>query len=175
MKGIILAGGIGSRLYPLTSHISKQLLPLFDKPMIYYPLCTLLSMGISDILCIVTKENLNNYSQLLKNGKQFGIKVNYLVQDHPNGIAESFIIAKKFIGKENVTLILGDNIYYGLHFDNITLNLSENYGCKIFICKVSNPEKYGVVNIVNNKLISIEEKPINFMAFNIREIKFKFF
>ena len=159
MKGIILAGGRGTRLFPLTSHISKQLLPLFDKPMIFYPLSTLISMGINDIAFIVRKDNLKHFKKLFGNGQHLGIKISYLIQDSPNGIAESFIIAEKFIGKENVTLILGDNIYYGPNFDDCSFDLSQNFGCKIFICKVFNPERYGVVNFDRNKIESIEEKP----------------
>lgn len=161
MKGIILAAGRGTRLFPLTSPISKQLLPLFDKPMIFYPLSTLLYMGIDDILCIVKKEDIKNFKKLLGNGKQLGIKISYIIQDLPNGIAESFILAEKFIGHDNVTLILGDNIYYGLNFENISFNLSKGAGCKIFICKVSNPQRYGVVVYKENKIKKIEEKPKN--------------
>lgn len=159
MKGIILAGGKGSRLFPLTSHISKQLLPLFDKPMVFYPLSTLISMDIQDVVFIVTKENLNYFKKLFGNGNHLGIKITYLIQDLPNGIAESFIIAEKFIGKNNVTLILGDNIYYGPNFTKFSFNLKEDFGCKIFISKVFNPERYGVVNLSNNKIQTIEEKP----------------
>ena len=159
MKGIILAGGRGTRLFPLTKHISKQLLPLFDKPMVFYPLSTLISMGIYDILFIVRKDNIKHFKKLFGNGQHLGIKISYLYQDSPNGIAESFIIAEKFIGKENATLILGDNIYYGPNFGDYSFDLSQNFGCKIFICKVSNPESYGVVSFDRDKIESIEEKP----------------
>ena len=159
MKGIILAAGIGTRLFPLTKPISKQLLPLFDKPMIFYPLSTLIYMGIKDILCIVKKEDILNFKALLGNGKHLGIKINYVIQDSPNGIAESFILAEKFIGNDNVTLILGDNIYYGLNFENILFDLDQGKSSKIFICKVANPQRYGVVVFKGNKIKKIEEKP----------------
>ena len=159
MKGIILSGGLGTRLFPLTKPISKQLLPLFDKPMIFYPLSTLLSLGISDILIITTNQDISNFKRLLGNGKQIGINISYKIQDSPNGIAESFIIAEKFIGKNNVTLILGDNIFYGINFENLSLKFTGKNGCKIFISKVSNPQRYGVVNFRNKDIKNIQEKP----------------
>ena len=161
MKGIILAAGMGTRLFPLTKPISKQLLPLFDKPMIFYPLSTLIYMGIDDILCIVKKEDISNFKELLSNGKQLGINIKYIIQDSPNGIAESFILAEKFIGKDDVTLILGDNIYYGLNFENILFSLDKDKGGKIFICKVASPQRYGVVVFKGNNIHKVEEKPKN--------------
>ena len=159
MKGIILAGGAGTRLHPITIPITKQLLPVFDKPMIYYPLSTLMEAGIREILCICTKNDLSNFQKLMGNGEQWGIEINYEIQNEPNGIAEAFIIGSKFIKEDNVALILGDNIFYGIDFKNF---LSKNYkidGAEIFIYNVPDPERYGVVEIKNDTVISIVEKP----------------
>ncbi len=162
MKGIILAGGSGSRLYPLTTVISKQLLPVYDKPMISYPLATLMSFGIKDILIISTPEDTPNIEKYLGDGKKFGVKLQYRVQNKPNGIAEAFIIGADFIGNENVCLILGDNIFYMDEnlIDNIKSNMLNNQTSTVFGYKVSDPERYGVVEFdESGKVLSIEEKP----------------
>jgi len=162
MKGVLLAGGSGSRLYPLTTIISKQLLPVYDKPMISYPLSTLMSFGIKDILIISTPEDTPNIKKYLGNGKKFGINLQYKVQNQPNGIAEAFIIADEFIGNESVCLILGDNIFYMdenlIH--SIKLNMKNNQTSTVFGYKVSDPERYGVVEFDGfGRALSIEEKP----------------
>ena len=162
MKGIILAGGMGTRLHPSTISVSKQLLPIYDKPLIYYPLSNLLSAGIRDILIISTSPNIGLFKNLFGNGEALGINISYESQDKPNGIAEAFIIGEKFINADDVTLILGDNIYYG---NQIVNRLKEqasvkSYGAKIFAYKVQDPERYGVVEFDTNKsVVSIEEKP----------------
>lgn len=158
-KGIILAGGKGTRLYPMTSIVNKQLQPIYDKPMIYYPLSTLMLGGIKEILIITTPEDLKLYQILLKDGKQWGIEIEYAIQKEPKGLPEAFIIGEQFIGKNQVCLILGDNLFYGkLDFFRIALNT--NRGATIFGYEVENPESYGVVEFdENNKVISIEEKP----------------
>ena len=156
MKGIILAGGTGSRLYPLTSTINKQLLPVYDKPMIYYPFCTLLSCGIKDFCIISSPEHLPSYEKLFEDGSQLGVKITYKVQYKPRGIAESFIIAEDFIGDDNVALILGDNIFHGMPRVKPFLE-----GAVIFGYEVNDPKAYGVLEFDNeNIVISIEEKPI---------------
>ena len=162
-KGIILAGGSGTRLYPCTITTSKQLLPIYDKPMIYYPLCTLMLAGIKDILIISDPKNLNNYKNLLGNGKHFGIKIDYEVQPKPEGIAQAFLIAEKFINNNNCTLILGDNFLYG---DNLSkkIKFTKKIGAKIFLHAVKNPNKYGVAEIKNKKIIKIYEKPKKFIS-----------
>ncbi len=166
MKGIILAGGHGTRLYPITKIISKQLLPVYNKPMIYYPLSTLMLAGIQDILIISTPKDLHNYKELLSNGEQYGIKLSYLEQSSPKGLAEAFIIGESFIGTDDVCLILGDNIFYGKSLPSILKNtvlevINSKYS-KIFAYYVNKPERYGVIEIdENNKPISIEEKPDN--------------
>ena len=157
MKGIILSGGEGTRLYPLTKSISKQLLPVFDKPMIYYPLSTLLQLGIKDILVITDKFYLKNYIKLLNDGSQWGIKIQYEVQNKPNGIAEAFIIGKDFIGSDPVTLILGDNIFYGLDFKKNLINKKKYATIHLF--KVKDPHRYGVATYTKSKLSKIVEKP----------------
>ena len=160
MKGIILAGGSGTRLYPSTLVTCKQLLPIFDKPLIYYPLSTLMSIGIKEILIISSPKELPSFINLLGNGSNLGIKILYEKQDKPNGIAESFIIGKKFIGREKVALILGDNIFYGLNFNLIKKNLSNLKGGHIFLYPVPDPQRYGVAKInLKNKISSIIEKP----------------
>ena len=156
MKGIILAGGTGSRLYPLTSTINKQLLPVYDKPMIYYPFCTLLSCGIKEFCIISSPEHLPSYEKLFEDGSQLGIKITYKVQYKPRGIAESFIIAEDFIGDDNVALILGDNIFHGMPRVKPLLE-----GAVIFGYEVNDPKAYGVIEFDNeDRVISIEEKPI---------------
>ena len=166
MKGIILAGGHGTRLYPITKIISKQLLPVYNKPMIYYPLSTLMLAGIQDILIISTPKDLHNYKELLGNGQQYGIKLSYLEQSSPRGLAEAFIIGESFIGTDDVCLILGDNIFYGKNLPSIlkntVLEVRNSKYSKIFAYYVNKPERYGVIEIdENNKPISIEEKPAN--------------
>lgn len=162
MKGILLAGGSGSRLYPLTQIISKQLLPVYDKPMISYPLATLMSFGIKDILIISTPEDTPNIEKYLKNGEHLGIKIQYKIQDKPNGIAEAFILGADFIQNENVCLILGDNIFYmdETLMDHIKVNMNKKDVSTVFGYQVSDPERYGVVEFDKNlKALSIEEKP----------------
>ena len=162
MKGIILAGGSGSRLYPLTLATSKQLLAVYDKPMIYYPLCTLMKANIRDILIITVSSDLKNFQKLLGDGSQWGLKISYKVQKKPNGIAEAFIIGKKFIGDEPVALILGDNIFNGIEFTNNEITeFKKNEGAKIFVYEVPDPERYGVAEIKNGNITSIVEKPSN--------------
>jgi glucose-1-phosphate thymidylyltransferase len=160
-KGIILAGGSGSRLHPITQGTSKQLLPIYDKPMIYYPLSVLMLSGIQDILIITTPEDQANFQRLLGDGADFGISINYAVQAEPNGLAEAFIIGERFIGNDNASLVLGDNIFYGQHFSDKLIqakNLSE--GATVFGYHVNDPERFGVVEFNDiGKAISIEEKP----------------
>ena len=162
-KGIILAGGTGNRLKPITNVVSKQLLPVYDKPMIYYPLSTLMLSGIKDILIITTREDNNSFSKLLKDGSQFGININYEIQDKPEGIAQAFIIGKKFINKSNVALILGDNLFHGDKLiDNLQKNFHLSKGAYIFVYPVKNPERYGVIEFNSEGLAyKIEEKPKN--------------
>ena len=160
MKGILLAGGSGTRPYPLTTSVSKQLLPVYDKPMIYYPLSTLIASGINEILIITTPDDLMSFKKLLKDGSQWGCKLEYEVQEKPNGIAESFIIAENFINNDNVALILGDNIFYFPSLGHVTKKSIINHGATIFAYHVSDPERYGVVEFSNSgRIISISEKP----------------
>jgi glucose-1-phosphate thymidylyltransferase len=163
MKGIILAGGRATRLYPVTKAVCKQLLPVYDKPMIYYPLSTLLLAGIRDILIISTPHDIPKFKDLLGDGKELGIKLSYAVQTQPRGIAESFIIAQEFVGSDNVALILGDNIFYGHNFTDLLKKGSNlNEGALIFGYNVRNPHRYGVIEFNNQrKVVSIEEKPHN--------------
>jgi len=159
-KGIILAGGSGSRLYPLTKVISKQLLPVFDKPMIYYPLATLMIAGIREIMLISTPKDISQYQALLGDGRIWGINISYQVQPSPDGLAQAFILAEDFIGDDLSALILGDNIFHGNDMSNLLLNSSNNDNATIFAYHVADPERYGVVEFNNNqKAISIEEKP----------------
>lgn len=156
-----MAGGSGTRLYPLTKAISKHMLPVYDKPMIYYPLSTLMSLNIKDILIITTKQDIAMYKKLLSDGSQIGISISYAIQQNPRGIADAFIVGKDFIGKDSVALILGDNIFYRENLSEIFLKaLSNNKGATIFGYQVKDPENYGIVELGSNKeIISIEEKP----------------
>lgn len=160
MKGIILAGGMGTRLYPITYAISKQIMPIYDKPMIYYPLSTLMLAGIRDILIISTPEHMHFFEELLKDGSQYGCKFSYKVQHNPNGLAQAFVLGKEFIGDDKVALVLGDNIFYGSTFGQKLEQCSNVEGGIIFAYHVSDPERYGVVAFdEQHNAISIEEKP----------------
>jgi len=160
MKGIVLAGGTGSRLWPVTKVISKQLLPVYDKPMVYYPISTLMLAGIRDILVICTPQDLKNFEFLLKDGTQWGISIKFCTQEKPKGIAEAFLIGEKFIGTESIALILGDNIFHGQGLGNNLRQYSVVSGAQIFGYKVNNPEEYGVAIIdVTGRVSQIVEKP----------------
>lgn len=161
MKGIILAGGKGTRLYPTTLSVSKQLLPIYDKPMIYYPISILLLAGIKDILIISTPKDINQYKELLGDGKKIGVNFSYKIQEKPKGLAEAFILGEDFIGKDNVCLILGDNVFYGTGFQYIFDNIkNNNFKATIFGYPVTNPKDFGVVEFdKDDNVVSIEEKP----------------
>lgn len=161
-KGIVLAGGSGTRLQPITKGVSKQLLPVYDKPMIYYPISVLMLAGIKELLVISTPDDILGYQRLLGDGSDFGLSIEYAVQPSPDGLAQAFIIGEDFIGDSNVALVLGDNIFYGQHFsDNLKASKSKASGATIFGYHVKDPERFGVVDFDNDgKVLSIEEKPV---------------
>ena len=164
-KGIILAGGSGTRLSPLTKAVNKQLLPIYDKPLIFYPLSILMLANIKNILIIVNPGQIDNFKSLLGDGKRFGIKIQYKIQKKPRGLADAFILGKDFIRKDNVALILGDNFFYGQSLtDKLEKSLSHNNGARIFLKNVKTPESFGVAKIINNKIEKIIEKPKNFIS-----------
>lgn len=160
MKGIILAGGSGTRLYPITKGISKQIMPVYDKPMIYYPLSVLMLAGIKEVLIITTPDDSAQFRRLLGTGEELGCSFSYAVQEKPNGLAQAFVIGEKFIGDDKVALILGDNIFYGSGFSRLVQSFNDVEGAAIFAYEVNDPERYGVVEFDDNfKALSIEEKP----------------
>ena len=164
-KGIILAGGKGTRMSPLTKAVNKQLLPIHDKPLIFYPLSILMLAGIKDILIIVNKGQLPQYKKIIPDGKNFGIKIEYLEQKNPNGLPEAFILGEKFINNQNVCLILGDNFFYGQNLSKILQNCSKlKNGAKVLLHRVNNPESFGVAKVLGKKIKSIKEKPKKFLS-----------
>ena len=164
-KGIILAGGKGTRMSPLTKAVNKQLLPIHDKPLIFYPLSILMLAGIKDILIIVNKGQLSQYKKIIPDGKNFGIKIEYLEQKNPNGLPEAFILGEKFINNQNVCLILGDNFFYGQNLSKILQNCSKLInGAKVVLHRVNNPESFGVAKVLGKKIKSIKEKPKKFLS-----------
>ena len=164
-KGIILSGGKGTRMSPLTKAVNKQLLPIYDKPLIYYPLSILMLAKIRDILIVVNKGQLEQYKKLLPDGKNLGIKISYVEQDKPRGLPDAFILGEKFIGKSGVSLILGDNFFYGQYLsEKLKQSIKVKNGAKVFLHKVKNPEKYGVAKIKKNKIILIKEKPKKYFS-----------
>ena len=164
-KGIILAGGKGTRMSPLTKAVNKQLLPIHDKPLIFYPLSILMLAGIKDILIIVNKGQLSQYKKIIPDGKNYGIKIEYLEQKNPNGLPEAFILGEKFINNQNVCLILGDNFFYGQNLSKILQNCSKlKNGAKVLLHRVNNPESFGVAKVLGKKIKSIKEKPKKFLS-----------
>ncbi len=164
-KGIILAGGKGTRMSPLTKAVNKQLLPIHDKPLIFYPLSILMLAGIKDILIIVNQGQLEQYKKIIPNGKNFGIKINYLEQKNPNGLPEAFILGEKFIKNQNVCLILGDNFFYGQNLSKILKSCTKlKNGAKVLLHRVNNPESFGVAKVLGKKIKSIQEKPKKFIS-----------
>ena len=164
-KGIILAGGKGTRMSPLTKAVNKQLLPIHDKPLIFYPLSILMLAGIKDILIIVNQGQLSQYKKIIPDGKSFGIKINYIEQKNPNGLPEAFILGEKFIKNQNVCLILGDNFFYGQNLSKILRNCTKlKNGAKVLLHRVNNPERFGVAKVFGKKIRSIKEKPRKFIS-----------
>ena len=165
-KGIILAGGMGTRMSPLTKAVNKQLLPIYDKPLLYYPLSILMLAKIKEILIIVNKGQLSQFKKIIPNGKNLGLNISYEEQSSPGGLPEAFIIGEKFIGKENVALVLGDNFFYGQSLSNKLINSSKlTSGAKVFLHTVSKPESYGVAKINSkNTIVAIKEKPKKFLS-----------
>ena len=164
-KGIILAGGKGTRMSPLTKAVNKQLLPIHDKPLIFYPLSILMLAGIKDILIIVNQGQLNQYKKIIPDGKNYGIKINYLEQKNPNGLPEAFILGEKFIKNQNVCLILGDNFFYGQNLSKILKDCTKlKNGAKVLLHRVNNPESFGVAKVFGKKIKSIKEKPKKFLS-----------
>ena len=164
-KGIILAGGKGTRMSPLTKAVNKHLLPIYDKPLIFYPLSILMLSGIRDILIIVNKNELNQYKKIIPNGDNLGINIRYAIQERPSGLPEAFIIGEKFIGNSNVSLILGDNFFYGQSLSKTLISCTKiSKGAKVLLHRVSNPEKYGVAKVSGKKVLKISEKPKKFLS-----------
>jgi len=161
-KGIILAGGSGTRLYPVTKGVSKQLLPIYDKPMVYYPLSVLMLAKIRDILIITTPDDVGSFQRLLGDGSEFGVNLEYAIQPTPDGLAQAFIIGEKFIGRDNVCLVLGDNIFYGHGFSELLIEAKKRSGSTVFGYQVQDPKRFGVVEFdANQRVVSLEEKPEN--------------
>ena len=164
-KGIILSGGKGTRMSPLTKAVNKQLLPIYDKPLIYYPLSVLMLAKIRDVLIVVNKGQLDQYKKILPNGKNLGIKISYIEQDKPRGLPDAFILGENFIGKNSVSLILGDNFFYGQYLtEKLKSSVKIKNGAKVFLHRVRKPERYGVAKVKNNKIFSIKEKPKKFFS-----------